>query len=163
MENPKYKTQGFYRGLQLWYNCTNGHAYVMRIWKNFRGISYIEYDEHDKKISHTSHYYSVSSWDTHTAFAMLRAHFNLEKEKKMIEYYLIRNKKTGRYLLNSTALGIEVPANIFENNFLREAMFTYSEIQEYKQRMEKSFIPFDAENYEKVLLTISIEEKTYAL
>ena len=80
-----------------------------------------------------------------------------------MEYCLIRNKKTGRYLLNSVALGIEVPSNIFENNFFREAIFTYSEVEEYIERMEKSFIEFKLEDYEKVYLNISLGVKINVL
>jgi len=80
MENPKYRTCGKYMGLKLWYNATNGHQYCMKIWKNFRGISFMEYDGNDKKIHHETSRYSVSGWDYHTAFTLLRAHFNLEKE-----------------------------------------------------------------------------------
>jgi len=59
MKNPKYKTTGKYTGLKLWYNCTNGHQYQMKIWRNFRGISYFHFDENDKKVSHEACQYSV--------------------------------------------------------------------------------------------------------
>lgn len=62
-----------YRGLE------NRHLYKMKIWSNFTGISYSEFDENDKKISHEVYHYKVSSWDYQTAFALLRSHFNLEK------------------------------------------------------------------------------------
>lgn len=63
----------FYRGIE------NHHTYIMKIWKNFYGFSFIEKDEHDKKVSCTKHYFKVSSWDYQTAFVYLRENFGLEK------------------------------------------------------------------------------------
>lgn len=72
--------QGKYRGLVLWYiGKDNGHQYQMKIWRNFGGFSFREYDNHDKLIRHTSHHYKVSSWDYETAFVFLRDEFGLVK------------------------------------------------------------------------------------
>ena len=67
-------------GLKLWYRgIENHHTYSMKIWKNFGGFSFFEYDRKDKLISHSFHYFKVSSWDYATAFVYLRENFNLEK------------------------------------------------------------------------------------
>jgi len=78
MNEIKVKS-GQYRGLTLWYNGENGHQYVMKIWRNFGGFSFFEYDEHDKQIKHTYHHFKVTAWDYNTAFIYLRDEFNLVK------------------------------------------------------------------------------------
>ena len=66
-------------GLELGYRGTNNHTYVMKIWKNFHGYSFIEIGEDGKKISQDTKYFRVTSWDYPTAAVYLREHFGLEK------------------------------------------------------------------------------------
>lgn len=64
-----------------------------------------------------------------------------------MNWFVLKNKKTGRFLLNSTAIGVEIPSVLFQN-FMRDLIFCEDEIEEYFIRAENSFVEFNREKYE---------------
>ena len=61
----------------------NHHTYVIKIHKNFRGITYIERGYDDKTIiTEVLRGYDCCPRDYATMFVFLCAHFGLEKESK---------------------------------------------------------------------------------
>jgi len=64
-----------------------------------------------------------------------------------MNWFVIKNKKTGRFLINSTAVGIEIP-EISIPNYMRDLIFCEDEIEEYFTRAKNSFVEFDREKYE---------------
>jgi hypothetical protein len=66
--------------------------------------------------------------------------------------YVIRNKKSGRFIVNCVIIGYEIP------DIGRENLFSNSEISEYFQRWYKSFVALDKEDYEVLEVSILIKE-----
>lgn len=72
-----------------------------------------------------------------------------------MEWFVIKNKKTNRYLINSTAVGVEIP-EILIPNFMRDLMFDGDEVEEYFTRAKNIFFEFNREKYEIIPCVLQI-------